>query len=58
MHFLFDCPEFPETAWEVLRDALNVVAETENIIAIHMFNVIYNISIKNLPEKMQKQVDF
>ena len=58
MHLLFDCPEYPETVWEVLKDALNAVAETENRVVIQMFNVMYNTNIKNLPEKMQKQVDF
>ena len=58
MHFLFDFPEYPELEWEVLKDVLNVVAETENRIAIHMFNVMYNTNIKNSSEKMQKQVDF
>ena len=58
MHFLFDFPEYPELAWEVLKHVLNVVAETENRIAMHMFNVMYNTNIKNSSEKMQKQVDF
>ena len=32
MHVLFDCPEYPELVWEALKDALNAIAETENII--------------------------
>ena len=40
MHFLFDCQEYPEVVWEALKDALNVVAETENIIIVHMFNLM------------------
>ena len=47
---LFDCPEYPELVWDALKD-------TENRISIHMFNVMYNTNISNLPEKMQKQVE-
>ena len=44
MHLLFDCPEYPEIAWEALRDALNLISDT-------------NTNIRNLAENMQKQVD-
>ena len=57
MHLLFDCPEYPEIAWEALKDALNLISDTENRIIVHMFNVMFNTNIRNLPEKMQKQVD-
>ena len=57
MHLLFDCPEYPEIAWEALREALNLISDTENRIIVHMFNVMYNTNIRNLAEKMQKQVD-
>ena len=58
MHLLFDCPEYPEIAWEALRDALNLISDTENRITVHMFNVIYNTNIRNLADNKQKQVDF
>ena len=60
MHFLFDFPEYPELAWEVLKDVLNVVAETEkqNRNTHVQCHVLYNTNIKNSSEKMQKQVDF
>ena len=53
MHLLVDCPEYPEIAWDALKDALNLIIDTENRIIVHMFNT----NIRNLPEKMQKQVD-
>ena len=33
--------------WEVLKEALNIISETNNII-VHSFIVIYNTNIKNL----------
>ena len=57
MHLLFDCPEYPELAWDALKDALNLISDTENRISIHMFNVMYNTNIRNILEKMQKQVE-
>ena len=57
MHLLFDCPECPELAWDALKDALNIISDAGNRISVHMFNVIYNTNLRNLPEKIQKQVD-
>ena len=56
MHLFFDCSEYPELAWDALKDALNIISDMENRISVHMFNVIYNTNIRNLPEKMKKQV--
>ena len=55
MHLLFECPEYSEIAWELLKETLNTVTEANNIV-VHSFNVMYNTNIKNLPEKMQKQI--
>ena len=55
MHLLFECPEYSELAWEGLKEALNIISETDNII-VHSLNVIYNTNIKNLPDKMQKKI--
>ena len=55
-HLLFDCTEYPEIVWDALKDALNLISDTGNRITVHMFNIMYNTNIRNLPEKMQKQV--
>ena len=55
MHLLFECPEYSELAWEGLKEALNIISETDRII-VHSFNVIYKTIIKNLLDKMQKQI--
>ena len=55
---MFECPEYSEIMWDSLSDALNSVSENERPIQVHMFNVMYNTEIKNLPEKMEKQVSF
>ena len=34
------------------------MSENERPIQVHMFNVMYNTEIKNIPEKMEKQVSF
>ena len=52
MHLLFDCPEYPEIAWDALKDALNLISVTENRIIVHMYNVTYNTNMRNLPDKM------
>ena len=57
-HLMFECPEYSEIMWDSLSDALNSVSENERPIQVHMFNVMYNTEIKNLPEKMEKQVSF
>ena len=54
MHLLFECPEYSEIAWEGLKEVLNIIAETNNII-VHSFNVMYNTNIKNLPEKCKNK---
>ena len=41
-------PEFPQLAWDALKDALNLISDTENKIFIHMFNVIYNTNLNNI----------
>ena len=38
MHLLFDCPEYPELAWDALKDALNLISDMENRISIHMLS--------------------
>ena len=55
-HLLFDCTEYPEIVWDALKDALNLISDTGNRITVHMFYIMYNTNIRNLPEKMQKQV--
>ena len=55
---MFECPEYSEIMWDSLSDALNSVSENERPIQVHMFNVMYRTEIKNLPEKMEKQVSF
>ena len=40
MHLLFECPEYSEIAWEGLKEVLNIISETNNII-VHSLNVMY-----------------
>ena len=53
MHLLFECPEYSEIAWELLKETLNTVLETNNIV-VHSFNVMYNTNIKKCTRKNAK----